>query len=115
LYIISTMTSKLNEIALRKIKKVMSQKGIKQNRLAEMIGVVPQNLNAYMKGRRNFGDKNLARIAKALEIPIESLYTDTNLLSQAVVGGIVRGGRMLPVISWEKAGLWHEAMDVVGA
>lgn len=101
------MNTKLNEIVLKKIKKIMKQKGIKQNKLAEMIGVVPQNLNAYMTGKRRFGDKNLNRIAQALEVSIESLYTDTN-----VTAAEPKKGRRIPIISWVQAGAWHEAVDM---
>ncbi|MCI4626567.1 MAG: XRE family transcriptional regulator [Candidatus Magnetoovum sp. WYHC-5] len=102
------MKTSMNSMILQKIRKIMERKGIKQNTLAEMIGVVPQNLNAYMTGRRRFGEKKIEQIAKALDVPPESLYTiitDINPASDVQV-------KRIPVISWLKAGQWHEGVDV---
>ncbi|KJU84896.1 prophage repressor protein, partial [Candidatus Magnetobacterium bavaricum] len=85
----------------------MEQRNIKQRELAEMIGVMPQNLNAYMTGKRGFGKKNIARIAKALNVPEEFFYSDTTANCSRI-----KKARKVPLISLEKAGTWNEMVDV---
>lgn len=97
----------MNDMILKKIKRIMERKGIKQNELAEMIGVVPQNLNAYMTGRRRFGEKKIEQIAKALNVPPEALFTITNPNTSGETKI-----KHIPVISWSKAGAWHEAINI---
>ncbi|MBF0517699.1 MAG: helix-turn-helix domain-containing protein [Nitrospirae bacterium] len=101
------MNTAIDERVRNKIIRILQQRGIKQKELAQMIGVMPQNLNAYMTGKRGFGKKNISRIAKALGIPEEDFYSD-NTTSHSKL----KKARKVPVISWVKAGLWHEAVDI---
>jgi SOS-response transcriptional repressor LexA len=101
------MNTAIDERVRNKIIRILQQRGIKQKELAMMIGVMPQNLNAYMTGKRGFGKKNISRIAKALVIPEEDFYSDTNVSRTRL-----KKARKVPLISWVKAGLWHEAVDI---
>ncbi|MBF0343666.1 MAG: helix-turn-helix domain-containing protein [Nitrospirae bacterium] len=101
------MNSVIDERVRNKIIKILEQRGIKQRELAEMIGVMPQNLNAYMTGKRGFGKKNIARIAKALNIPEESFYSDPSVNRSRI-----KKARRIPLLSWTNAGVWHESVDI---
>ncbi|KJU81586.1 repressor protein [Candidatus Magnetobacterium bavaricum] len=68
---------------------------------------MPQNLNAYMTGKRGFGKKNIARIAKALNIPEESFYSDPTANRSRL-----KKARKVPLLSWANAGAWHESVDI---
>ncbi|MEO5360991.1 MAG: XRE family transcriptional regulator [Nitrospirota bacterium] len=101
------MNTAIDERVRNKIIRILQQRGIKQKELAQMIGVMPQNLNAYMTAKRGFGKKNISRIAKALDIPEEDFYSDATTSTTKL-----KKARKVPVISWVKAGLWHEAVDI---
>ncbi|MBF0319060.1 MAG: helix-turn-helix domain-containing protein [Nitrospirae bacterium] len=101
------MNTTIDERVRNKIVRILQQRGIKQKELASMIGVMPQNLNAYMTGKRGFGKKNICRIAKALDIPEEDFYSDSNVSRTKI-----KKAKRVPLISWVKAGLWHEAVDI---
>ncbi len=105
--ILISMNSIIDERVRGKIVRILEQRGIKQRELAEMIGVMPQNLNAYMTGKRGFGKKNIARIAKALNIPEESFYSDPTANRSRL-----KKARKVPLLSWTNAGAWHESVDI---
>ncbi|MBF0591451.1 MAG: helix-turn-helix domain-containing protein [Nitrospirae bacterium] len=104
---IAIMNSVIDERVRSKIVRILEQRGIRQRELAEMIGVMPQNLNAYMTGKRGFGKKNIARIAKALNIPEESFYSDPMANRSRL-----KKARKVPLLSWANAGVWHESVDI---
>ncbi|MES0337513.1 MAG: XRE family transcriptional regulator [Candidatus Magnetobacterium sp. LHC-1] len=91
-----------------KIVRIIEQRGIKQRELAEMIGVMPQNLNAYMTGKRGFGKKNIERIAKALNVPAEFFYSDPDANRSRI-----KKARKVPLISLDKAGMWDNDIDTM--
>ncbi|KJU84423.1 Helix-turn-helix type 3 domain protein, partial [Candidatus Magnetobacterium bavaricum] len=86
------MNAKLNEMIRSKIETLMQQKSIKQNELAEMIGVTPQNINAYMRGKRRFGEKQLNRVAAALAIDVDALFVSQNVSFEEMIG------RNIPIV-----------------
>ncbi|KJU86006.1 hypothetical protein MBAV_001795 [Candidatus Magnetobacterium bavaricum] len=60
-----------------------------------------------MTGKRGFGKKNIARIAKALNVPEESFYSDTTANRSRI-----KKAKRVPLISSEKAGEWNEMVDI---
>jgi SOS-response transcriptional repressor LexA len=103
------MNTRINDIILENVKKLLRRRGITQKRLAETIDVQPQNLNAYMTGKREFGKSYISRISAAFGIPAETLYIGTG-----VGPSKTKRARKVPLISWVKAGLWQEAVDIYG-
>ncbi|MEO5355707.1 MAG: XRE family transcriptional regulator [Nitrospirae bacterium YQR-1] len=99
--------SVIDEKVRTRIVRILQQRGIKQKELSEMIGVMPQNLNAYMTGKRGFGKRNITRIASALGISEEAIYSDSSAIKSRI-----KKTKKIPLISWEKAGQWHEALDI---
>ncbi|MBF0565160.1 MAG: helix-turn-helix transcriptional regulator [Nitrospirae bacterium] len=59
------MNASIDERVRSKITRISEQQGIKQREVAGTIRIMPQNLNAYMAGKRGVGKKNIARIAGA--------------------------------------------------
>ncbi|KJU82671.1 repressor [Candidatus Magnetobacterium bavaricum] len=100
------MNTEIDERVRSKIVRIMEQRGIKQRKLASMIGVMPQNLNAYMTGKRGVGKKNIDRIAKALNVSVEFFYSDV-----AANRSRIKKAKRVPLISLEKAGMWDAEID----
>ncbi|KJU84680.1 peptidase S24 [Candidatus Magnetobacterium bavaricum] len=100
------MNTIIDQRVRSKIVRILEQRGIKQRELAEMINVMPQNLNAYMTGKRGFGKKNIERIAKALNVPAEFFYSDTTANRSRV-----KKANKVPLISLDKAGMWDNDID----
>jgi SOS-response transcriptional repressor LexA len=103
------MNTRINDIILENVKKLLRRRGITQKRLSEMIDVQPQNLNAYMTGKREFGKSYISRISEAFGVTAETLYIGTGAGSTKT-----KRARKVPLISWVKAGLWQEAVDIYG-
>ncbi|MBF0592030.1 MAG: LexA family transcriptional regulator [Nitrospirae bacterium] len=102
------MSTVIDERVRGKIVRIMEQRSIKQRELAEMIGVMPQNLNAYMTGKRGFGKKNIERIAKALNVTAEFFYSDPDANRSRI-----KKAKKLPLISLDKAGVWDRDIDTM--
>ncbi|MEO5358050.1 MAG: XRE family transcriptional regulator [Nitrospirae bacterium YQR-1] len=101
------MVTGIDEKIRKKIVRILQQRDIKQKELAGMIGVMPQNLNAYMTGKRGFGKKNVLRIAQALDIPAEKFYTG-NVISKAKI----KRAKDIPLLSWQKLVDCEHVVDV---
>ncbi|KJU82595.1 phage repressor [Candidatus Magnetobacterium bavaricum] len=100
------MNTIIDQRVRSKIVRILEQRGIKQRELAEMINVMPQNLNAYMTGKRGFGKKNIERIAKALNVPAEFFYSDPDANRSRI-----KKAKKVPLISLDKAGVWDRDID----
>lgn len=55
------------------IKVAMTRREIRQSQLARMMGVNEQWLSVRLTGKQEIGMNDLARIAAALEVPVQSL------------------------------------------
>ncbi|KJU84278.1 repressor protein CI [Candidatus Magnetobacterium bavaricum] len=100
------MNTVIDQKVRSKIVRLLEQRGIKQRELAGMIGVMPQNLNSYMTGKRGFGKKNIDRIAKALNVPVEFFYSDSDANRSRI-----KKARKVPLISIDKSGVWDNDID----
>lgn len=65
---------KANEIAIENIKRLISEKGLNQRKLAEMAKIDAISLNRIMKGKRGIGPKMAEKLAIALGCEIKDLY-----------------------------------------
>jgi transcriptional regulator with XRE-family HTH domain len=76
------LTSK--EIGSR-LKQLRQQAGISQERFAEAIGVSTQQLQKYENGQNMMNTEKLQRVAAALSVPVQSLFsTGDDFLPMAV-------------------------------
>lgn len=59
-----------------KLKREMSEQHITTNRLAKMANITPQDLYAALAGKREMFPGWRKRIAEALGVPEEALFSD---------------------------------------
>lgn len=59
---------------MTKLEKILKERGIKQVWLAERINKSPSELNRWLKEKRIPAYKNMCKISKALNIPIEDIF-----------------------------------------
>lgn len=61
-----------------RIKDILHEKGITAKSLAESMGKAPQYLNSIINGGKGASLNTLQEIAKALDVPMASLFADYN-------------------------------------
>jgi len=61
-----------------KLRKLRLQAGWTQERLAEQIGVSVQQIQHYESGANKMNTDRLQQLAQALDIPIQSFFTDSD-------------------------------------
>ena len=71
-----TPISKILVMAKFRIKTIISAKGMSIKDVAEKMGVAPQTLGNIVNEKNNPNISTLERIAKVLEVPVSSLFTD---------------------------------------
>lgn len=71
-----TPISKILVMAKFRIKTIISAKGMSIKEVAEKMGVAPQTLGNIVNEKNNPNISTLERIAKVLEVPVSSLFTD---------------------------------------
>ncbi len=59
-----------------RIKNIVAAKGMTLKSLAEKMGITPQTLGNIVNEKSNPNISTLERIAKVLEVPVSSLFTD---------------------------------------
>lgn len=59
-----------------RIKNIISAKGMSIKEVAEKMGVTPRTLGNIVNEKNNPNITTLERIAKVLEVPVSSLFTD---------------------------------------
>lgn len=59
-----------------RIKNIVAAKGMTLKSLAEKMGITPQTLGNIVNEKGNPNISTLERIAKVLEVPVSSLFTD---------------------------------------
>lgn len=57
----------------KKVKEIRLKKDMSQADLAKILGVHPTYISGIERGVRNMALKNIERLAKALNVPIEEL------------------------------------------
>lgn len=65
------------EIGFR-LRMLRQQAGWSQERLSEMIGVSPQQLQKYETGKNMMNTEKLQLVAQALSIPIQALFAESD-------------------------------------
>jgi len=61
-----------------KLRKLRLQTGWTQERIAEQIGVSIQQIQNYESGANKMNTDRLQQLSSALDVPIQSFFTDTN-------------------------------------
>ena len=59
-----------------RIKEILSEKGMTQEELAQMIGVTAPYVNSICNGGKGASINKLFDIARALNVPLASLFAD---------------------------------------
>ncbi|MGV8092501.1 MAG: helix-turn-helix domain-containing protein [Mangrovibacterium sp.] len=57
-----------------RIKEILKRKDIQVNKLAEMIGLTPQNLSKLINEKTKPSIDTFEKIAKALDVPLGELF-----------------------------------------
>lgn len=87
------------------IKLARKSKGISQKNLAEMLGISTAYLCQLEGGQRNLDVSLLKRIASSLNV------TEFDLMAENV-SSFDMPARKVPIISWVRAGAWHEPNNI---
>lgn len=66
-------------IIINRILRLMKEKEISKEQLAEISGFSRSNLSAYLTGNRNYSPKAMSKIAYALDIPLADLLSPVPL------------------------------------
>lgn len=61
-----------------RIKEVMREQGITGKELAERLGKTPQYISGIVRGADSASVEVLAKIARAMNVPLSSLFSDYN-------------------------------------
>ena len=77
----------IDELVGMNIRIFRKAKGLSQARLGNLIGVTFQQIQKYEKGANRIGPSRLAKIAKALEVPIGRLFDTSASSSDGPVDG----------------------------
>lgn len=93
-----------------RIRQARTLLGISQLELAALCGWDSQGrIGNYERGEREPRQKDLAKIAKALNVSIPWLVSGPAYGAQSGIQEVARPTpRTLPVITWEQAGVWSE-------
>lgn len=67
----------IGERVIRRISLARRAKHLTQEKLAEMVGVTVESISRYEGGRLGLSLEMLDRIARALDLPIETLLRDS--------------------------------------
>lgn len=59
-----------------RIKNIIAAKGMTIKEVAEKMGITPQTLGNIVNEKNNPNISTLERIAKVLDVPVSSLFTD---------------------------------------
>lgn len=59
-----------------RLKEVLSEQGVTGKQLAEKMGVTPQYISGIVRGTGSASIEVLSNIAKNLNVPISSLFSD---------------------------------------
>ena len=63
---------------MSKIKKILIEKGIKQGKLAKLVGVSAQTISDFINGKHDVASRTLYKIAKVLNVSMEELIEEEN-------------------------------------
>jgi len=76
------MSTDIDNVILKKfgltVKRHRKQRGISQEQLAHLSGLDRSYVGGVERGERNISLLNILKISKALEVPLDYLFKDTN-------------------------------------
>lgn len=81
-------------MAKLRIKTIIASKGMTIKEVAEKMGISPQTLGNIVNDKNNPNVSTLERIAKVLDVPVSSLFTDYLEQSSAIIICPQCGGRI---------------------
>ncbi len=65
----------MNSIVAPNVEAIITRKCLKQSAVAEKAGYTKQQFNAMLRGRKVIRDTDIMRIASALEVDANALFT----------------------------------------
>lgn len=68
-----------------RIKEIIKEKGLKQKRVAEMLGITYTGFNLIVNNKAIPSVETLGRIAKALDVPIYSFFDEERPVSFSAI------------------------------
>ena len=74
-----------------KINRILRQRGMKQNQLAEMLDVSPQQVNKILKGRENLTLDTIERIESVLDVDLIVVLREDEAIVKTVSGEYADG------------------------
>lgn len=69
-----------------KVNRILRQRGLKQNQLAEMLGVSPQQVNKILKGRENLTLHTIEKIEMVLGIELITVLQEDEKVVKTITG-----------------------------
>ncbi|MGN0030360.1 MAG: helix-turn-helix domain-containing protein [Candidatus Gastranaerophilaceae bacterium] len=66
--------AELKKLLGRRIQELRKRNGIKQEKLAELIGIAPRNMSNIETGRSFPSPENLEKIAKVMDLKVKDLF-----------------------------------------
>jgi len=94
------------------ISEKRKERGFSAKTLAERAGISDAHVIFIEQGQRQPTLNVVLRLLDALSIDIEEVLKETR--SKAAPTNIEISANMIPLISWQKAGLWKKIRDTVG-
>jgi len=66
-------------IIMNKLKKILKDKGLKQNWIAEQLGLTREAVSHWVTGKNNPTTENLKRVANLLNIKLDEIFFDIDI------------------------------------
>lgn len=106
--------AEVDEKIRKNLLAVMENRNLTQRAVAQMAGMKPQVLNAYLQKKRGFGQVTIEKLARALDVSQGYLIGGKTNAADAFKERLDRSvfGTRTPVVTYEKAGEWDEYTDV---
>ena len=78
-----------------RLKEIMKEKGVTQERLASLIGAHPITISKLVRGKMRLSDKWIEKISSALEVPPTELFAERQTIP--IVGYVGAGAEIWPI------------------
>lgn len=100
------MLKSISEIRLENVEQLLKMHGIDRVKFAEKASINASQLSQYFSGNKIIGDGVAARIEESFSLP--KYWLDQNRSTIQTVKTV----RTVPVLTWVKAGLFHETGEL---
>lgn len=97
-----------------KIRELRKNKGISMKQLGLMIGVSEQAISQYERGLRKIPLENKIKIAKALQVPINDIYTSANETINDKLGDFMNLGERIKKVRTKKKITQKQLAEMIG-